>query len=129
LFFLSFLLAVDTLPLAKSPSDTKGKERKSNDLLENASSSWSTGTDEAQSLSKNLQNLKLEKDPQHIKTKNLIQNHNISRKMDAYRLCCTGAGIVSDTVRVSYRIRCGYRIGYGTGIISDTVRVRRYGNF
>lgn len=63
------LLAVDTLLLAKSPSDPKGKEKKSNNLLENASSSGSTGIEEAHSLSENLQNLKLEKDSQPIKTK------------------------------------------------------------
>jgi hypothetical protein len=64
-----FVLAVDMSRLAESPSDTKGKEKKSNELSENASSICSTGIEEAQSLSENLQNLKLEKDPQPIKIK------------------------------------------------------------
>lgn len=69
-FYLSFSLAVDTLLLIKSPSDTKVKEKKANDFMENSSGGCSTGIEEeAQSLSKNLQNLKLEKDPEPIKTK------------------------------------------------------------
>ncbi|XP_078176505.1 uncharacterized protein LOC144569879 isoform X2 [Carex rostrata] len=61
---------VDTLLLTKSPFDTKVKEKKANDFLENSSGDCSTGIEEeAQSLSKNLQNLKLEKDPEPIKTK------------------------------------------------------------
>lgn len=67
---MSFSLAVDTLLLTKSPSDTKVKEKKANDFLENSSGGCSTGIEEeAQSLSKNLQNLKLEQDPEPIKTK------------------------------------------------------------